>query len=102
LTLALLSCQKSEQTTSQLAEEAKLAAHFNVPKGWRHYREAGDADDGWQRHFTAGSDIGVTPEKFMIIEGAIFGELFAAGGDEVLSSGVKGGCWGLPEFWVEV
>jgi hypothetical protein len=50
-------------------EEAKFAAYFNVPKGWRHYREAGDADDGWRRHFTVGSDAGVTPDKFMIVEG---------------------------------
>jgi len=61
--------RKSETRTKQLAEEAKFAAHFNVPKGWRHYREAGDADDGWRKHFAQGSDIGVTPDKFMIVEG---------------------------------
>ena len=63
--------RKSERRDKQLAEEAKFAAHFNVPKGWRHYREAGEADDGWRRHFTSGSDIGVTPDKFMIVEGAM-------------------------------
>jgi len=61
--------RKSETRLKQLAEEARFAAHFNVPKGWRHYREAGDTDDGWRRHFTAGSDKGVTPDKFMIVEG---------------------------------
>jgi ATP-dependent protease ClpP protease subunit len=61
--------RKSERRERQLAEEAKFAAHFNVPKGWRHYREAGDTDDGWRRHFTTGSDTGVTPDKFMIVEG---------------------------------
>ena len=61
--------RKSERRERQLAEEAKFAAHFNVPKGWRLYREAGDADDGWRRHFTAGSDKGVTPDNFMIVEG---------------------------------
>lgn len=63
--------RKSERREQQLLEEAKFAAHFKVPKGWRHYREAGDADDGWRRHFTAGSDKGVTPDKFMIVEGAM-------------------------------
>jgi hypothetical protein len=61
--------RKSERREKQLAEEAKFAAYFNVPKGWRHYREAGDTDDGWRRHFTVGSDAGVTPDKFMIVEG---------------------------------
>lgn len=61
--------RKSDRRETQLAEEAKFAAHFNVPKGWRHYREAGDADDGWRRHFAAGSDKDVTPDKFMIVEG---------------------------------
>lgn len=61
--------RKSERREKQLAEEARFAAHFNVPKGWRHYREAGDTDDGWRRHFTTGSDTGVTPNKFMIVEG---------------------------------
>ena len=60
--------RKSDRREKQLAEEAKFASHFNVPKGWRMYREAGDADDGWRRHFTAGSDRGVTPNKFMIVE----------------------------------
>jgi len=60
--------RKSETREKQLAEEARFAAHFNVPKGWRHYREAGDADDGWRRHFVEGSDIGVSPNKFMIVE----------------------------------
>lgn len=60
--------RKSDRREKQLAEEARFAAHFNVPKGWRHYREAGDTDDGWRRHFTAGSDTGVTPNKFMIVE----------------------------------
>jgi len=61
--------RKSERRKKQLFEEARFAAHFNVPKGWRHYREAGDADDGWRRHFVKGSDKGVTPDKFMIVEG---------------------------------
>ena len=61
--------RKSERREKQLAEEARFAAQFNVPKGWRHYREAGDTDDGWRRHFAAGSDTGVTPNKFMIVEG---------------------------------
>ncbi len=60
--------RKRDRRDKQLTEEARFAAHFNVPKGWRHYREAGDADDGWRRHFTAGSDAGVTPDKFMIVE----------------------------------
>ena len=61
--------RKSDRRDKQLAEEARFAAHFNIPKGWRHYREAGDTDDGWRRHFTAGSDKGVRPDKFMIVEG---------------------------------
>lgn len=60
--------RKSEQRERQLSEEAKFAERFNVPKGWRHYREAGDADDGWRRHFTAGSDANIAPDKFMIVE----------------------------------
>lgn len=63
--------RKSDRRDKQLAAEAKFAAHFKVPKGWRHYREAGDADDGWRRHFTEGSDMGVTPDKFMIVEAAM-------------------------------
>ena len=63
--------RKSERREKQLAEEARFAAHFNVPKGWRHYREAGDTDDGWRRHFTTGSDKDVTPNKFMIVEGSM-------------------------------
>ena len=61
--------RKSDRRKKQLRAEAKFAAHFNVPKGWRMYREAGDADDGWRRQFTAGSDAGVTPDNFMIVEG---------------------------------
>lgn len=61
--------RKSERRTMQLAEEAKFAAQFNIPKGWRHYREAEDPDDGWRRHFVKGSDAGVSPDKFMIVEG---------------------------------
>jgi len=61
--------RKAETRAKQLAEEAKFAAHFNVPKGWRHYREAGEADDGWRKHFTDGTDAGVKPDKFMIVEG---------------------------------
>lgn len=61
--------RKSDRRETQLAEEAKFASHFNVPRGWRMYREAGDADDGWRRHFTDGSGIGVTPDNFMIAEG---------------------------------
>lgn len=60
--------RKSDRRAKQLAEEAKFAAHFNVPKGWRHYREAGDADDGWRRHFVEGSDVNVVPKNFMIVE----------------------------------
>jgi len=52
----------------QLLEEAKFSSYFNVPKGWRHYREVGDTDYGWRRHFTEGSDEGVTPNGFMIVE----------------------------------
>jgi len=61
--------RKSDIRARQLAEETRFVERFNVPKGWRHYREAGDESDGWRRHFTAGSDKGVTPNKFMIVEG---------------------------------
>ena len=61
--------RKSERRERQLAEEAKFAAHFNVPKGWRMYREAKDAADGWRQHFEPGSDAEVTIDNFMIVEG---------------------------------
>ena len=60
--------RKSDKREKQLSEETKFADHFNVPKGWRLYREAGDADDGWRREFTVGSDAGVTIDNFMIVE----------------------------------
>lgn len=60
--------RKSDRRAKQLNEEAKFASYFSVPKGWRHYREAGDADDGWRRHFVDGSDAKVRPNKFMIVE----------------------------------
>ncbi|MEP3891239.1 MAG: hypothetical protein ABJN69_12330 [Hellea sp.] len=61
--------RKSERRARQLSEEAKFAAHLGVPKGWRLYREEEDLDDGWRQHFTPGSDEGLTPDNFMIVEG---------------------------------
>ncbi|WP_026941737.1 hypothetical protein [Hellea balneolensis] len=60
--------RKSDRRTKQLAEEAKFAAHFNVPKGWRLYREAGDSSDGWRREFKAGSDMDLVIDNFMIVD----------------------------------
>lgn len=61
--------RKSDRREKHLTEEANFARSFDVPKGWRLYREAGDADDGWRRQFTEGSDVGVTTDNFMIVEG---------------------------------
>lgn len=61
--------KKAARRVRQLSEEVRFAERFSVPLGWRHYREAGDAEDSWRKHFTKGSDKGVTPDRFMIVEG---------------------------------
>ncbi len=63
--------RKQDQRDYQLAEEEKFAQAFKVPKGWRHYRDINDEEDGWRRHFEAGSDSGVEPNRFMIVEKAM-------------------------------
>jgi len=94
--------RKAETRAKQLAEEAKFAAHFNVPKGWRHYREAGDADDGWRKHFTAGSDADVTPDKFMIVEGPMIASCLPHVEIEDYQAKLQKTVFDNAEFWVSL
>ncbi len=54
-----------------LEAESRFAADFDVPLGWRHYREVGDPSDGWRRHFVTGSDENVHQHGFMLVEEAM-------------------------------
>jgi len=60
--------KRRDKEGKQLVEEAKFASRFSVPKGWRLYRDIGDSPEGWVKHFVAGSDADVTPDKFLIVE----------------------------------
>jgi len=66
----LLDREKKKREHHLKAEDI-FAAKFNVPKGWRHYRHANDTDDGWRKHFEVGTDAGVIPKEFMIVEEAM-------------------------------
>ena len=59
---------KYERNETLRYAEAQYSEAFNVPLGWRLYREAGDTTDGWRRHFKPGSDIQIVPKGFMIVE----------------------------------
>jgi hypothetical protein len=61
----------AEKNAKELAEETAFATRFDVPMGWRHYREADEGPLGWLRHFTAGSDQGLKPKNMMLVEGAM-------------------------------
>jgi len=94
--------RKSERRETQLKEEAKFAAHFNVPKGWRHYREAGDSDDGWRRHFKTGSDVGVTPDKFMIVEGPMLASCLPHVGTEAYQAKLQKTVFDNAKLWASL
>ena len=59
---------KYERNEKLRYAEAQYSEAFNVPLGWRLYRNAGDAPDEWRRHFTPGSDIQIVPDGFLIVE----------------------------------
>lgn len=94
--------RKSERREKQLAEEARFAAHFNAPKGWRMYREAGDTNDGWRRHFTAGSDKGVTPDNFMIVEGPMLTSCLPSVETEGYQAELEDTVFKKAKFWAEL
>jgi len=56
------------KTAIILESENRFASDFDVPLGWRHYRDIDEPADGWRRHFVPGSDKGVLPRGFMIVE----------------------------------
>lgn len=64
---------KEKARDYHLKEEARFAATFNIPKGWRHYRGENDTQDGWREHFESGTDAGVIPKIFMIVEEDMIG-----------------------------
>jgi len=94
--------RKSDIRARQLAEETRFAERFNVPKGWRHYREAGDESDGWRRHFTAGSDADVTPDKFMIVEGPMLESCLPHVEIEDYQAKLQKTVFDNAEFWVSL
>ena len=94
--------RKSDRRRKQLGEESKFAAHFSVPKGWRHYREAGDADDGWRRHFVDGSDMNVAPDKFMIVEEPMLASCLPQVRMEDYQVTLKTTVFDSPKYWASL